>query len=314
MNWSWLLSLLECRETIELSPWRRSSGCLSKLLELEGLLCSRLIVLRLLNHHRSGSGNNSWLCLLNGHWFRLDTVRGRISAGGDILSRLAGVGQRVKYLSFHAPVHTGASLNAHVVNLTVLAVAVKVKVGNRVRARLWWTSESHKCLRITIADHIRPFTAVRLLAKSKSFGTVEGEPSAIDTVHELTAVDTIAHLEVAKLVRTLVGGLGRLQSGASLTVDIDGVLAGEVIGTQFVVEQEAIGAQFLLGHAVLAFNVGVTLTSDWICAIGFGTAGGSLLLLLGKLLVLLLVLGLGSKLIGELRKGCVRKREKSGLW
>lgn len=75
-----------------------------------------------------------------------------------------------------------------------------------------------------------------------------------------------------------------LKTGAAFTADVDGVLAREVFRSQLVIEEQAVRAEHLLGHSVLAQDVGVTLTADGEGAIGLRATGGDALLLLGKLI------------------------------
>lgn len=67
--------------------------------------------------------------------------------------------------------------------------------------------------------------------------------------------------------------LRRLQLGALVTADIDGILAGEVVGAQLLVEQQTVGAELLLGHSVLALEVGVALAGHGVRAVAIGTLG-----------------------------------------
>lgn len=50
--------------------------------------------------------------------------------------------------------------------------------------------------------------------------------------------------------------------GSGRAINIDRILAWECEEADFVVEQQTIGAQFLFGHAIAAFDVGVTLSAD----------------------------------------------------
>lgn len=97
--------------------------------------------------------------------------------------------------------------------------------------------------------------------------------------------------------------LSGLQFGAVVATDIDGILAGKVMRSQFLVEQESIGTEFLLCNAVLALDVSVALARNGISSVHIRTIGRSLLRsreLIRILLVLLLLLPelrLGSKVI-----------------
>lgn len=96
--------------------------------------------------------------------------------------------------------------------------------------------------------------------------------------------------------------LSGLQLGAVVATDIDRVLAGKVMRSQFLVEQESIGTEFLLCNAVLALDVSVALARNGISSVHIRTIGRSLLRsreLIRILLVLLLLpeLRLGSKVI-----------------
>lgn len=97
--------------------------------------------------------------------------------------------------------------------------------------------------------------------------------------------------------------LSRLQFGTVITANIDWILAREVFWSQFVIEEQTIRAEFLFGNAIFAFNIGIALSRDWISSIDVRAAGGALLVLLLRLLVLLLAeLGLGPELISLLVK------------
>lgn len=96
--------------------------------------------------------------------------------------------------------------------------------------------------------------------------------------------------------------LSGLQLGAVVATDIDRVLAGKVMRSQFLVEQESIGTEFLLCNAVLALDVSVALARNGISSVHIRTIGRSLLRsreLIRILLVLLLLpeLRLGSKVV-----------------
>lgn len=96
--------------------------------------------------------------------------------------------------------------------------------------------------------------------------------------------------------------LSGLQFGAVVATDIDRILAGKVMRSQFLVEQESIGTEFLLCNAVLALDVSVALARNGISSVHIRTIGRSLLRsreLIRILLVLLLLpeLRLGSKVV-----------------
>lgn len=191
--------LLEGVKGIELTPWGCCGGS-----ELEGLLGGLLLVaiLVLLDNHWCRSGHLT----LDDSWLSDCTVAGTATSG-HILSSIALVDGVIEQLSFHAPVHTGTSLDAHVIDLTISSMTVEVEVGDRVCACLRRASESHESLSIAVTDLVRPFATISLLAEGKSLWAIEHESTTVDAVHELSAVDAISHLKVSKLVGAFVGGL-----------------------------------------------------------------------------------------------------------
>lgn len=195
--------LLEGVKGIELTPWGCCGG--SELGELEGLLGGLLVtVLSLLNNHWCRSRH----LMLDDSWLSDGTVA-CTSTSGHILSSIALVDGVIEQLSIHAPVHTGTSLDAHVIDLAISGVAVEVEVGDRICACLRWASESHESLGIAVTDLVRPFATISLLAEGKSLRAIEHESTAVDAVHELSAIDAISHLKVTKLMGAFVGGLER---------------------------------------------------------------------------------------------------------
>lgn len=208
LHGSGLLLLLEGVEGIELGP----GGCCDcggngrKLVELVrflgGLLLTELVVL--LDNHGSGCGHLT----LDGHRLRSGgTESTGTSTSGDILGSIALIDRVVEELSLAAPVHAGTSLDAHVVDLAIAGMTVEVEMGDGVGDGLLRAGEAHECLCVTVVDLVGPLATVRLLAEGQTLRAVKHESTAIDAVHELATVDAIAHLEVAKLVGALIGGL-----------------------------------------------------------------------------------------------------------
>lgn len=293
-----------------MSPRLGSGGCRCEL-ELEGFLSGLdLIELRLLL--LLDCQNRSHIHRSQGTSLRLVDRRpsgigaeSSVSTGGYVLGSITLVGEVVEQVALAAAVHPWAPLDAHVVDLAVGSVAMEVEVEDGVRLRFFRATESYVGFSVAIGDHVGPFAAICLLAEGESFGTVEVEASAIDTVHELATVGAVSHLEVPELVRTFVRGLGGLQFGAVVAVHVDGILTRELVRSNVVV-QETIGTELLLGHSVLAIDVGIALTSHGIRSVDVRAAGGALLVLLGRrchklvgLLLLVLTLGRrrGSKLV-----------------
>lgn len=209
LHGSGLLLLLEGVKSIELGP-----GCCcdcggnsSKLVELVRflgglLLLTELVVL--LDNHGSGRG----YLTLDGHWLgggRTESTG--TSTRGHILGSIALIDRVVEELSLAAPVHAGTSLDAHVVDLAIAGMTVEVEMGDGVSDGLLRAGEANECLCVTVVDLVGPLATVRLLAEGQTLRAVKHESTAIDAVHELATVDAVAHLEVAKLVGALIGGL-----------------------------------------------------------------------------------------------------------
>lgn len=183
------------------------------------------------------------------------------AAVGHILDVVALLQFLVEGLVLATADAAGSSLNTDEVNLAIVLrrmegvvrflLAQEIRFGGQSRA-----PEAQEGLGVTVLDLIGPVALVGGRVPGQTLGAVEDKAASRRAVHELTAVAGVTHAVVAELVRAVLRGLGGLQTGRGLgALHVDWVAAGIACGL-FVVEQ-AIGAQLLLGHTVLALNVGI---------------------------------------------------------
>jgi len=183
------------------------------------------------------------------------------AAVGHILDIVALLQLLVEGLILATTNAPGTSLDADEVHLAIvrrrmegvvlLLLAQQCGFGSQCRA-----TETQEGLGIAILDLIGPIALVGGRIPGQTHGAIEDESLAGGAVHELSTMAGIAHAIVAKLVGAILRGLGGLQTTLGLrALHIDGIATG--IARRLLVVQQTVGAQLLLGHSVLALDVGV---------------------------------------------------------
>jgi len=183
------------------------------------------------------------------------------AAVGHVLDVVALVQLLVESLVLAAANATRTSLDTDEVHLAIVLRRVEGVVSLLLAEQLRsgcrrWAAEAQEGLGVTVLHLIGPIALVGGRIPGQTLGAVEHEATARGAVHKLSTVAGIAHAVVSELVGALIRWLSGLQAGLALgALHVDRVAAGVTRGL-FVVQQ-TVGAELLLGHSVLALNVGI---------------------------------------------------------
>lgn len=201
-----------------------------------------------------------------------------VAAVGHIVDVVALLELLVESLILATANATWTSLNADEVNLAVIGrwmeSIVLLLLAKQLRLEYWCgATEAQEGLSVAVLHLVGPVALVGGRIPGQTHGAVKHEATSRSAVHELAAVARVAHAIIAKLMWTIVAGLCRLQTCLWLAaLHIDGIAAG--IASRLLVVQQSIGAELLLGHAVLALDVCVTGARDGRRSVGLAATAG----------------------------------------
>lgn len=129
----------------------------------------------------------------------------------DIFRSVASVDEFIERVSFAAILQSRTTVHADVVVMTVGVAAVKRDLAAQEGAISHLrTAEAQESFGVAIRHLIRPIASISLRIKGQTLRTIEHVTPTVHAVHKLTAMLIIADLEVAVLMRTIVGWTCRL--------------------------------------------------------------------------------------------------------
>lgn len=198
-------------------------------------------------------------------WFFDD---GKVLASGHILGGCACLDFFAERRSDAAHIQTWQTGHAQEIALAVVGpVVLRFRNTQTLVLGVDGATEAQECFGIAVWHEIGPIALVCVLVECQTQWTLQHVSAAVGTVLEFTAVGRIAQTIVTELVRAFLSWLSRLQFAACGAVDVDRVLAREREETDLVVEQQTVVAQFLLGHTIGAFDVGIALTGHRVATV-----------------------------------------------
>lgn len=179
----------------------------------------------------------------------------------------------IEIVALAAVVESRVSGHTQEVSLAVVGLLIESIFGETeaFAVGVYWTFEAQIAGSIAVSNYIRPVAVICLGVEGQTLRTLEQVAATIDAVQELIAlVRRVAHSEVSKLVRAVIGRLCRLKyknvttaiNWTCLSIDyleiwspravnVDRILARIGEQTRFLVEPQSVRALFLLANAIL---------------------------------------------------------------
>lgn len=160
-----------------------------------------------------------------------------VFAASDIFRSIASVDELVESISNAAILQSWTAVYANIIMMAISRATIKFNLGVQEEIVLHLrTTEAKESLGIAIRHLIRPIASIGLRIEGQTLRTVKHVTSAIHAVHKLPAVLMIADLEVAILMRTVVGRVCRLQIRPACAVYVDRI-STRIIEASFRIEE-----------------------------------------------------------------------------